>query len=70
MSITIKINPNGPYVIQSELSEVKLIDESGNEFTPAKKALCRCGGSVVKPYCDGTHSKIGFKGASEAVQGE
>lgn len=61
----ITIRPNGPLVVDGEFT---LVDEHGNETAPKKKALCRCGGSTTKPYCDGTHSKIGFQGATEAVR--
>jgi CDGSH-type Zn-finger protein len=65
MSITIKIAENGPLIIDGEF---KLVDAKGQEVTVAKKALCRCGGSTTKPFCDGTHSKIGFQGAIAAVR--
>ena len=65
MSVTITIRENGPYVVDGEF---KLVDAAGNEVPLKKKALCRCGGSTTKPFCDGTHSKIGFQGAIAAVE--
>jgi CDGSH-type Zn-finger protein len=65
MSVTITIRENGPYVVDGEF---KLVDAAGNEVPIKKKALCRCGGSTTKPFCDGTHSKIGFQGAIAAVE--
>jgi len=65
MSITIKILENGPYVVQGDFN---LVDAQGNEVPVKKAALCRCGGSTTKPFCDGTHSKIGFQGAMAAVE--
>ena len=65
MSVTIKVRENGPLVVDGEF---KLVDANGNEILIVKKALCRCGGSTMKPFCDGTHSKIGFQGAIAAVQ--
>ncbi|HEV7921873.1 MAG TPA: CDGSH iron-sulfur domain-containing protein [Thermoanaerobaculia bacterium] len=65
MAITITIKDNGPYVIDGEF---RLVDAQGNEVPARKRALCRCGGSTTKPFCDGTHSKIGFQGAMAAVE--
>lgn len=65
MSCTITIRNNGPYVVEGD---VKLVDAEGREVPLIKRALCRCGGSTTKPFCDGTHSKIGFQGAIAAVQ--
>lgn len=59
---------NGPYKVTGE---IELVDAEGNVIdTSGKKTvfLCRCGGSTNKPFCDGTHSKIGFQGAMAAVQ--
>ncbi len=65
MSITIKIRDNGPLVVEGEF---RLVDANGIEVPIKKAALCRCGGSTTKPFCDGTHSKIGFQGAIAAVE--
>ncbi len=65
--ITIRMRPNGPMVIEGPgLAEgqVKIFDHQGNLFTlPANKpviALCRCGQSARKPFCDGAHKNCGF----------
>jgi CDGSH-type Zn-finger protein len=65
MAITITIRDNGPLLVDGEF---RLVDAQGNEVPLVKRALCRCGGSTTKPFCDGTHSKIGFQGAIAAVQ--
>jgi 3-phenylpropionate/trans-cinnamate dioxygenase ferredoxin subunit len=66
--VTIKVLANGPYLVSGPIA---LSDADGNAIAvPAERknvALCRCGGSVNKPFCDGTHSKIGFDGAAKAV---
>ena len=64
MAITIKIRDNGPYIVEGDF---RLTDANGQEVPVKKAALCRCGGSTTKPFCDGTHSKIGFQGAIAAV---
>ena len=62
----ITVLDNGPYLVKGP---VLLLDAEGNEFRVerATVALCRCGGSATKPFCDGTHSKIGFRAAQRAV---
>jgi CDGSH-type Zn-finger protein len=69
--VEIKVRLNGPYKVTGP---IRLIDADGNEFDlpddGSPIALCRCGGSTTKPFCDGTHSKIGFDAATRAVQAE
>ena len=65
MAVNIKITNNGPYIVEGEFT---LTDANGQSVPVKKAALCRCGGSTTKPFCDGTHSKIGFQGAMAAVQ--
>jgi CDGSH-type Zn-finger protein len=65
--VEIKVRHNGPYKVTGP---VRLIDADGNEYEVPKGesiVLCRCGGSKTKPFCDKTHSKIGFEAAERAV---
>jgi CDGSH-type Zn-finger protein len=67
--VVIKVRHNGPYKVTGPIT---VIDADGNEYDLAEQgevvALCRCGGSTTKPFCDGTHSKIGFEAAERAVR--
>jgi len=68
--VTITVRPNGPYRVEGS---VKLVDANGNEWDLTNKpafSLCRCGASTNKPFCDGTHSKLGFQAAEAAVRAE
>lgn len=58
---------NGPYLVKGATG-LRIVDADGNEFTVDRDtiALCRCGGSSTKPFCDGTHGKIGFQAAEKA----
>jgi CDGSH-type Zn-finger protein len=60
-SIAIRCRENGPLVVQGA---VKITDHLGNEFpiAPGKDsvALCRCGHSRNRPFCDGSHRTCGF----------
>jgi len=70
-TIKITIRPNGPYRVEGPEGAIELIDPAGNKHDLTGKpafSLCRCGGSVNKPFCDGTHSKIGFQAAELAVK--
>jgi uncharacterized Fe-S cluster protein YjdI/CDGSH-type Zn-finger protein len=54
----IKVTKNGPLIVEGDCV---IIDQAGNETARNRHfALCRCGGSKNKPFCDGTHIKIGF----------
>jgi 3-phenylpropionate/trans-cinnamate dioxygenase ferredoxin subunit len=72
MPVTIKVLMNGPYRVEIEgadlASELKLVDHEGNPIPmPGPRfSLCRCGASAKKPFCDRTHTQIGFQGAEQA----
>ena len=56
---------NGPYKVEGQIElfyETSVV--AANQPTVF---LCRCGASTKKPFCDGTHSKIGFQAAAETV---
>jgi len=55
----VKPAPNGPLLIEGNIEIVSGTGRTINRVS--ETALCRCGGSANKPYCDGTHKKIGFK---------
>jgi CDGSH-type Zn-finger protein len=70
MAVKISIRPNGPYLVEGD---VEVVDVNGNKVDTSSRpkiALCRCGASVTKPFCDGTHSKVGFQAAEAAVAQE
>lgn len=57
---TIECTANGPYIVKGC---DRLSDGAGGAIaTKRVMALCRCGGSANKPFCDGTHAKNGFSG--------
>ncbi len=75
MPLTIKVRKDGPYAVDLATGEFVLVDHDGQtiplpELKPGKTTitLCRCGASTKKPFCDGTHSKVGFKGAEDAAK--
>ncbi len=66
--VTIRLRQNGPYVVDGD-DDVQVLDWNGDAYRPTRRpvALCRCGASANKPFCDGTHKAIGFA-ASEAAR--
>ena len=60
------VRNNGPYRIEGE--DIVITDEAGNRYELAGRtvvSLCRCGQSANKPFCDGSHNRVGF--ASECA---
>ena len=76
----IKVKKDGPYVVTGGVPLVKMVvvpDSDGRPLAwrevsryPAREAysLCRCGGSKIKPFCDGAHAKNGFDGTETATR--
>ncbi len=69
--VDIKVRENGPYRVTGP---IRIVDADGTEYElpddERPVALCRCGGSTTKPFCDGTHSRTGFEAAERAVAQE
>lgn len=60
LETVVEVLENGPLLVYGTL---KVKDKDGNETTKNKTtAFCRCGASGNKPYCDGSHVKVDFKG--------
>jgi CDGSH-type Zn-finger protein len=59
---------NGPLLVRGPF---KLVDQAGNEIEVRRKtvALCRCGKSRLRPFCDGSHQLVRFTAPSEAEAG-
>jgi CDGSH-type Zn-finger protein len=54
---------DGPLLVRGDF---RLVDQDGVEIDPGRRtiALCRCGKSAIKPFCDGTHKRAGFTATS------
>ena len=68
--VTIRVRDDGPYRVEGPLT---LLDAEGNPFPlVADKvvALCRCGHSQGKPFCDGSHRRAGFDSRPRAPRPE
>ena len=64
--VTIKCRENGPLLVSGP---IMLCDHAGNQYDLTGQenvALCRCGGSHKKPFCDGSHKTSGFQAAETA----
>ncbi|TMM06960.1 MAG: CDGSH iron-sulfur domain-containing protein [Actinobacteria bacterium] len=58
----VRVTPyrDGPLIVRGA---ARIVDAGGRELTPRRDpiALCRCGKSRLRPFCDGTHKLIGFR---------
>ncbi len=64
--VVITVRESGPYLVRGPFT---LVDADGNEYDLGGQetvALCRCGHSAKKPFCDATHRKIGFEATERA----
>jgi CDGSH-type Zn-finger protein len=65
---TITAYRDGPLLVRGPF---RLLDQDGNEIEVERRtvALCRCGKSRLRPFCDGTHKVVRFRAPSEAEDG-
>ena len=65
-SASLVVCPNGPILVRGDF---EVLTPSGDPVPRQRKtvALCRCGASAIKPYCDGTHKLINFRTETPAA---
>jgi len=66
MAANVTVFPHGPLKIEGEF---RLVDGAGAAWDLSGRtqiALCRCGHSANKPFCDGTHGRVGFQAGEKA----
>jgi len=62
--VTITPSDNGPYIVRGE---IELVDQDGKAYeTKSTTALCRCGDSSMRPFCDGSHKAEDFQAEDRA----
>jgi CDGSH-type Zn-finger protein len=77
-AVTLRCREHGPLVVEMPTGDafqglqLRVTDHEGREFgLPTGKkavALCRCGQSESRPFCDGSHKKCGFQAAEQAPE--
>ena len=70
-AVKITVRKNGPCRVEAPEGSIELVDGDGNPYDLTGKpifALCRCGASANKPFCDGAHNKIGFQASEPALK--
>lgn len=68
--VKVAVCDNGPFLVTGPIT---VQDGDGNSFDLGEKetvALCRCGASARRPFCDGEHKRCGFESAERAVKSE
>ena len=63
---TITLRQNGPYLVEGD--DITVVDWNGAAYPVERRpiALCRCGASAKRPFCDGNHNRIGFRAGESA----
>jgi CDGSH-type Zn-finger protein len=65
VNVTLTPTDNGPYLVKGSIT---LLDAQGNHYEVSDTiALCRCGHSNTKPFCDGTHETTSFAAVNRAA---
>ena len=65
---SVTVYRDGPLILRGD---VRILDQDGNELDAGRSpvALCRCGKSRTRPFCDGTHQVIRFRAPSTREDG-